>query len=236
MVEKLKLVHELIPWSLVVKGLIFGASWLLFPYVLFLAVAAFLFFNPPFQAARFFLLFIFLSWLSYIFPPAPREAILLSILFLTALGIKNLVFIDRIFASQVFLVSSSFLLWLSLFSTAPRPNFFFVLSSIIISAVLFILFRFILHLQQSDRLAPTPLLLMVLLSFLSVQLAWVLVLLPAEPAFQALFLALFLAFSTELFFGYLSQSLTSSKIRVVALAATLATLLLIISLPFSLTS
>ena len=235
MVEKLKLVHELIPWSLVAKGLIFAASWLLFPYLLFIVVAAFLFFSPPFQAARFFPLFVFLFWLSYIFPPAPREAIFLSILFLTALGIKNLVFIDRIFASQVFLVSSSFLLWLSLFMAAPRPSFFFLVSSILVSSALFILFRFVSHLQQSDRLAPAPLFLMALLCFLSVQLAWVLVLLPAEPASQALFMALFMAFSTEIFFSYLNHSLTKPKIRVIALATSLATLILIISLPFTLT-
>ncbi|MEK7093875.1 MAG: hypothetical protein AAB903_00870 [Patescibacteria group bacterium] len=235
MVEKLKLVREQIPWSLVAKGAVFATAWLSLPYLLFLIVAAFLFFSPPFQAVRFLPIFLFLSWLSYISYPGPREAVFLGILFLVALGVKNLVFIDRILAAQVFLTTASFLLWLAVFTVSPHPGFSFFSSSLLIIFLLFFLLRFMFQLGQPERLAPTPLLLMVLMSFLSLQLAWVLVLLPAEPVFQALSLAILTGFFTEFLFGYLNRSLNEKRTHVLFYGVCLTLLALILSLPFSLT-
>ena len=111
MAARLRLVHELIPWSLVIKGVLFAAAWFFLPFWLFVVAAAFLFFRPPFQGARFFPIFLFLLWLTSVLSPQPREIFFVSALFLVSLGIKNLVFVDRALASEVFLVITSFLLW-----------------------------------------------------------------------------------------------------------------------------
>jgi hypothetical protein len=235
MVAKLKLARELIPWSLVIKGVIFAVAWLLLPYLLFLMVAAFVFYNPPFQATRFSPIFLLIAWLAYLFSSGIREAIFLVVLFVTALGIKNLIFIDRVLVAQVFLVAASFLLWLALFSAKLWPSFSFLPASLAVILIMVFLFRFMFGLGQVDRLAPTPLFLLVLFSLFSFQFSWVLSLLPAESISQAVFMAVGTALFIEFYSGYLSGFLTRQKLIILSFGFLIALVFLILSLPFSLT-
>lgn len=235
MEEKLKLVRELIPWSLVAKGVLFGVSWLVLPYSLFFLVALFLFFSPAFQAVRFFPIFLFIVGLSAVFVPGLREGVFLSVLFVSALGIKNLIFVDRTLSSQVFLTASSLLLWLFLFSQNLQPGVSFLLVALGIVILFFLLFHFIFQLRHAIQLAPTPVFLMILYSLLSFEMAWVLVLLPALPIVQAIAMALFTAFFTEFFISYLRPPLVFSKIRLISGGFALTLVIVILSLPFSLT-
>ncbi|MEK7187515.1 MAG: hypothetical protein AAB691_01545 [Patescibacteria group bacterium] len=235
MAEKLKLVRELIPWSLVIKAIFFGAAWLALPYLLFVLAAAFLFFNPPFQAGRFSPLFLLMIWFGYALPAGPREAVFLAVLFATALGTKNLLFVDRLFVSQVLFTIASFLLWLTVFSANPRPNLSFLVTSLIASGISFLLCRFVVQLREAHQLAPTSVFLIFLSSFLSFELAWILLLLPARPVTQALLMALGAAAFLEIFTNYLARSLTEKKLGLMTSGAMAVILSLFFLLPHTLT-
>ncbi len=215
MEEKLKLVRALIPWSLVVRGAVFGVAWFFLPFLFFVAVATFLFLQPPFQAWRFFPVFFLIIFLAYMIPASFWAGLLLSILFLTTLGIKNLLLVDRELSAEVFLFIISFLLWFLLFTTQARGDFAFFLLALSVIGAHLLLLRFLFKVSQTTVLATGFSFLLMLFGLLSLQLVWVTSLLPLSAIFAALFLGLFSGVFWEFLLVYYLHLWNPQKTKII---------------------
>lgn len=202
MEAKLKLVRALIPWSLVVRGAVFGGAWFFLPFLFFVAVATFLFLQPPFQAWRFSPVLFLILFLASMIPASFWAGLLLSILFSTTLGIKNLVLVDRELSAEVFLFVISFLLWFLLFTTQAVGDFAFFLVALGIIGIHLFLLQFLFKVSQAAVMATGFSFLLLLFGLLAFQLVWVISLLPLSAIFSALCLGLFAGIFWEFLLAY----------------------------------
>lgn len=217
MEAKLKLVRALIPWSLVVRGVVFGVAWFFLPFLLFVVITTFLFLQPPFQAWRFSPVLFLILFLASVIPVSFWAGLLLSILFSTTLGIKNLVLVDRELSAEVFLFIISFLLWFLLFSTQAVGDFAFFLLALGIIGVHLFLLHFLFKVSQTSVMATGFSFLLLLFGMLTFQLVWVVSLLPLSAVFSALCLGLFSGIFWEFLLAYYLRLWDSRKTKAIIL-------------------
>lgn len=116
MVEKLKSIIGPIPWSLILRAVLFGAAWLVLPFWVFLAVSILIYFIPFFRPALLLIPLSLTLILAALVPPSFWAAAFLSVLFFFILGIKDLIFVDRATAFNLLVLVLFFLMWLYSFS------------------------------------------------------------------------------------------------------------------------
>lgn len=96
-----------IPWSLLLKGGLFGGSWLFFPFWLFLLAGLGLYVLPFFRPRALEGPFILLLFLARFLPQTFLAAAFLGSIFFLILGIKDFVFVNRriVYEVVVFLIT-----------------------------------------------------------------------------------------------------------------------------------
>jgi hypothetical protein len=94
----------------IIKGLLFGAAWYLFPAWLFILAAAYLYFVPFFQSSKFFPVFVAVMAIYGLAPASLAYALAGGILFGWLIAIRELLFIDRRFAHEVLIFALVFFL------------------------------------------------------------------------------------------------------------------------------
>lgn len=109
MAAKLLSIVKLIPWSLAARAAAFGLAWLLVPRWVFFLVALMLYFVPLFRSLRFLFPFLILLFFAAVEVPGGWLAFFLTSSFFLLLGVKDLVFIRRRAAHEIFLFLLLFL-------------------------------------------------------------------------------------------------------------------------------
>lgn len=151
MATKLKLTIRRIPWSLVLRAGFFGLGWLLLPYEVFFLGALYLYFVPMFQPRKLALPFLLLLLFSYIETPSLWSAIVMSATLYLILGIKDLVFIDRVSAYELLILLIIFLGGLHLFSSLESPDHSLVfLAPLVFISIFFFLFKNFLYYPEDS--------------------------------------------------------------------------------------
>lgn len=102
--------------GLFLKAGILGFLWLFLPFWIFLAASFYFYFFPFFQPLRLALPFFLTLIAAAILPANIWLALFLAALFFLILGIKNLIFVNRLAAHQFLVFFLLFLLFLSFFS------------------------------------------------------------------------------------------------------------------------
>ena len=126
MAAKLKLISKPIPWSLLVKALLIGATWLLAPRWIFFLVALYLYANPLFHFARLLWPFTITLFAGFLMPkviafgdvriPNVLGFFFLFFIFYLILGIKELIFVNRKAVYGLLVLLLFFLIALNFFS------------------------------------------------------------------------------------------------------------------------
>lgn len=142
MEAKLKSISGQIPWSLLLKAVIFAASWQALPFWIFVAVALLLYLVPFFQPQRLAFPFFLTLILGAIMQPSFWMAVFLGIIFFFIIGVKDLVFVDR---SNAFSLLVFVLLFLLIFLNYSKfdsgISFMAFASTLLIGASFFLLGR-----------------------------------------------------------------------------------------------
>jgi len=144
LVEKIKNAISL--WNLLLRAAVFGLSWLLLPFWLFVIVAAYLYFIPFFDVKKLSLAFLAVIFYATIEPQGILFAIVLSVLFFLILGVKDLVFIQRKSAYEVLVLLLAFLTFIKFFShfgSGISPEGFFY--ALVSGAFVFLLLKGLLN-------------------------------------------------------------------------------------------
>jgi len=110
MAAKLKSITKQIHWSLLVKAAVFALAWFYLPFWLFLLVALYLYFVPPFRAGKLAVFFFTLVILCFLAVPGWFMAFIFAALFYYLLLVKELLVIDRRSARILLAMTLSFLL------------------------------------------------------------------------------------------------------------------------------
>jgi hypothetical protein len=113
MAAKLKSILRQTHWSLLLRAAIFALAWYFFQggwFWLFVLVALYLYFVPPFQAGRLLWPFIALLILAFAEPANLVFIIIFAALFYYLLLIKDLLLIDRKSAYEILIFALSFFL------------------------------------------------------------------------------------------------------------------------------
>ncbi len=142
MVEKLKSITKQIPWSLLLKPIVFGVAWFVAPLWVSIVSAVLLYSVPFFTTGGTLLQFSILLVLAAFLPGTVMNAVGLGIVFALIIGIQELIFAYRIRAYEVITVMILFLVGFAVFSYAVHtdeqiPYIYLVGTSIL----LFLLFR-----------------------------------------------------------------------------------------------
>ncbi len=134
--------------------------WLFF---LFIVAALYFYFNPLFEAKKYFssfLIFLIVALLAVSHLPAIAgkwnffAAALFGLFFFILLGVKNLIFINRLLIYE-FVNNFIFLSLFITFFLFDKSNWFF-LKYLIVFAAIFLLFRTFLFLQDSEQGIQAP--------------------------------------------------------------------------------
>lgn len=102
--------------GLLLKAGMFGLGWWALPIWIFVPVALYLYFVPPFQPLRLALPFALTLAAALMVPANPWFAALLAGIFFLVLGIKNLIFINRFASHQLLVFLVLFLVFANFFS------------------------------------------------------------------------------------------------------------------------
>lgn len=219
MAERLRSILKRGHWSLALKGLAFGASWLLLPGWLFLLASLALYLKPLFQPgklARSFIVLLAVSFaardlapileplfagISYLF------ALYLAGLFFILMGIKDLAFTHRL-NRYLLLYAGLFLavLALAFWYAYPLQPLRLVVVSLLFVAASALLFREFLGLMPGGR--ERRRLLVWMLTLLAFEFFWAVGLLPVGFLMQAALLLLFVVLGTDLLREHLEGTLT----------------------------
>ena len=199
MAVKLRSISRSIPWFLIFKAAVFGAAWLFLPFWLFLLIALYLYFFPPFQIFRLGLPFLLVIAGAAVFERGLVTGAILSLIFYLILGIKDLIFIKRVLAYKVMTVALIFLVTSGFF---PRFSSWGSLSvtfwSLVLTAIFFLLSKNLYNYEEfsSPRTLKTgrseKLLAFGILGLFGFELAFLLLFLPFSFYYQTAF---FLAFN-----------------------------------------
>jgi|GEM_PF-612936 len=222
MAIKLKSITRLIPWSLALRAVLFGAAWLILPFWAFSILALYLYFVPLFQPLKLGVPFATLLFFTYTLTPNIWFAILLLVIFYLILGMKDLILIDRIAAYEIlvllllFLVFFGFFSWVTNLGIRSAP-----FKAVLPAGLFFFLARGFLYYPDS----PPPLLrvrksgrweflFIGLGAFMIWQLSLVLLFLPMSFFYQSALLFLVTLFFLELFPYHLRGELSRERILV----------------------
>ncbi len=104
MAEKLKLALKKIHWSLAFKAVIAGLSWVYLPWWFSLFILLGIYFIPLFQTRNLFLPFLTTLVLGWVLPDTLFSGVLIALQMYLILGIKDFIFIDRQEASRALAV------------------------------------------------------------------------------------------------------------------------------------
>lgn len=96
MAERLKSILKRTHWSLLLKALAFGVGWFLFPKWLALIWALVLYCVPWFSPRTFLIPFVITLALGLWLPATFLAVILLTAMFFVVMGLKELVFVERV--------------------------------------------------------------------------------------------------------------------------------------------
>ena len=210
---KLKSISGRIPWFLLTRVFIFGASWLVLPRWLFFVVALYFYFSPLFEPLKLSIPFSCLLVAAFLVPRGLHAAFALSIVFFLILGIKDYFFIHRSAAYEILI----FCLFLGLFfgisvhlEEQPRIFSFLFLGGTMIAYGL--LTKNFLAYSQSAFPSGHENMLVGIISLLLWQVGWAVLILPLSVFSEAAFLFLFASLLVQWAYDYAHKSLHARKI------------------------
>ena len=216
---KLKLISRHIPWSLAAKSLGLACAWAFLSFPLFLAVAAFLYCVPLFDARRFRFLFLVMLGIAWFVPANFLSFVLLAALFFILCGIRYLLFVDRVYAYEllvfVFCIALSFIF----FSHMDRIEGDVMLGAAILAFVLFKLFQGFFAYAHASGVVQSgheraALIFPALLSFILFELALALLFLPIHIFSQTAFLFLAAVSGIDMALDYVRGVRDERRVRI----------------------
>ncbi|MEK7181276.1 MAG: hypothetical protein AAB738_03025 [Patescibacteria group bacterium] len=219
MEARLKLILKLIPWSLIVKTLVFAGAWWILPFGLFLIVASYLYLVPFFKPLKFLAPFLtLLALISPFFLAKSFWVIALgSATFFIILGVRELLFINRraVYKTAYFILL--FMLLHTFFSGFQNwTGWLVVFGSLATALVFFLLLKHLANYKDSpeeqERIGRRKeFVVQGLATFFAWQLLWILLFLPLNYIYQSMLGFLVVVTLTELILAYINFSLTRRK-------------------------
>ena len=199
MAVKLRSILRSIPWFLIFKAAVFGAAWLFLPFWLFLLIALYLYFFPPFQIFSLGLPFLFTIASAAVFERGLVMGAFLGLIFYLILGIKDLVFIKRVPAYKVMTVALIFLITSGFFHRFSNWGSLSVTFwSFVFAAIFFLLIKNLVNYEEFSSLRTfragrsEKLLGFGILGLLGLELAFLLLFLPFSFYYQIAFFGAFI--------------------------------------------
>ncbi|MBI2033594.1 MAG: hypothetical protein HYT13_00640 [Candidatus Liptonbacteria bacterium] len=221
MAVKLRSISRSIPWFLIFKAAIFGAAWLFLPFWLFLLIAFYLYFFPPFQIFRLVLPFLLTTLSAAVFERGLVRGAFLSLTLYLILGIKDLIFIKRVLAYKLMTVALIFLVTSGFFHRfSSWGSLSVTFWSLVMTAILFLLSKNLYNYEEfsSPRTlkagSSKKLLALGILGLLGLELAFLLLFLPFSFYYQMAFFGAFTLVILALTLDYLRGFLFPKKIIV----------------------
>ena len=213
---KLRPFIKQIRYSTVLKAASFAAAWLILPTWLFLIIAIYLYFFPPFHSLRLILPFLILIFFSLTQASNVWLASFFGILFYLIIAIKDFSFIKRAEAYEM-------LIFLLLFGMSLRFFAYFgswddwsgFLYAFMVSAIFFLLSRGFLRFRaayEGNELPPKVMEKLALGTLLLWQLFIVILVLPLNFLYQTALLFLISTILFETIFDHVSQKLSKKRI------------------------
>jgi len=202
-------------WSLLLKAAVFGLSWRIFPFPIFLLVALGLYLIPLFEPGKLILPFFLTLCLSAVLVPSFWAALVLAALFFFIMGIKDLILVNRGSAYETLTFLLLFLALLNFFARFDSWDSFLAL---VFASVLAIVFGFLLRgavnyslsfPEEKDRKKTD--ILVSLAAFLFWQAEITLLFLPLNFFYQTALLFLATVILVEIVIDHFSGSLTRAK-------------------------
>lgn len=197
---------------LLIKAIALGLSWLVLPFWVFLALAAYFYLVPFFQPFKLFIPFLLIIAASVIVPYGFWFAVFLSVLFFLLLGIKNLILINRFENHQLMVFLILFLMFFGFFW--HFENWQRWLTSLISLGIglsfMFLFDELADYTKEND--GRKKMFVSGLGAFLIWQVAMAVLFLPLNYFYQTALLFLFSVMLTDILIEYLAGKLDRTKI------------------------
>ena len=210
MEAKLRSISRSIPWFLIFKAAIFGATWLFLPFWLFLLIALYLYFFPPFQIFRLGFPFLLTTLSAAVIQRSLVVGAFLGLIFYLILGIKDLIFIKRVLAYKVMTAALVFLVVSDFFHRfSSWGSLSVTFWSLVLAAIFFLLIKNLVNYEEfsSPRTVRVgrseKLLTFGILGLLVLELAFLLLFLPFSFYYQIAFFSAFIFVIPTLTLDYL---------------------------------
>ncbi|HTY39633.1 MAG TPA: hypothetical protein VMC43_00890 [Candidatus Paceibacterota bacterium] len=205
---KKRVAHGLrgLPWSLIVRAVIFGGAWLILPFWAFAVLAFGMYFFPLFQPFLLFVPFLLTIVFAGLLGTSLWGAVFLGILFYLVIGIKDLILIDRRRAYHILTFLIFLALFLNFFYHYPRPDVPFAAFGL--GLIFFIVFRgFVAYIIPEAGEAHRATFVSGLAALLVGQLALILLVLPLSFFYQTALLFLSVVLLAEFVIDHLEDRL-----------------------------
>lgn len=218
MEAELKLILKRIPWSLAIKALVFGTSWFVLPWPLFLAVGLYFYLFPFFKPSLLGWHFAFVFGISFFLDKNWLMALFLAVAFYLILGIKDLFFVNRREAYEFLVLLAIFLGCVAFFEHfSSWGGYFAPVSAAFLGALVFFFGRGMMSFSgwKEEDLPTVRLgrmfLCFGLTGFFVFQTAWVITILPFSYFYRVIILFSFIMILLKLIWDYFDKNISNRK-------------------------
>ena len=202
----------------ILKAVVFGISWLIFPWWISFLIATYFYFFPIFHPDKLLVPFLAFLFLTLIQKPDILFAVVFSIIFYYILLIKDLLVINRKFAMETLVLSISFFLIRDFFMNYGIEKWNLILSfffSVIIGLLVQNLISFFKEnvFERKDNLSK---IIPWIIFFLSWELILAGIFIPINFIYQSIIVFIGFTFFYELIMGYFWNELSRERIFIIS--------------------